>query len=296
MEETRQAGNYTIIESLQIGNIEVVLGENMNDENGLYYFVANCESNDVFERYVDVYLSNDYVEVAEIFAERISKEIERLKQVRADMSMNVITPFACTPVFDDSFVGEIIVIRPKGMSPEYRNEHYQIVRCTGGNGAKADGLGTSVFGKEMYSGDEVRYRRANVMGILKKEYYPAWLTDILECEKEMTNPNTFQYGGYHFLPVGILPKKPIYGISPHLSSDNDMKMWDKSYESLLGKANVEYSYKDFKQAAGDSKCDVFKCLENRKLYVPGGNELFQYKGDFTDVNKEKKKTPKEVER
>lgn len=295
--EIRKAGDYTIIQSMQIGEKEFVLGENMQAKDGKYYIVANYEFNEIFERYTDVHYSVDYVEVADIFSQRISAEIEKLKVGRCDLCMNILTKDDCIPIGNESFIGKIIVLKPDKLAPEYRNEHYQIMRCTGGNGAKADGLGTSVFCKEMFTGEEMKYRRASVIGILKEDCYPAWLTDILECEKAMKNPNTFQYGEHHFLPVGNIPKnEPIYKTSQYLHSDKDMRMWTETYEGVHGKANKIYSYSDFYKASGDSKCDVFKCLENRNLYLPGEHELFKYTGKYKEVGKEKKRSHKEVER
>lgn len=297
MDEIRKAGDYTIKHSMQIGGREVVLGENMDDANGHYYLVADFESNEIFERYINAFVSNDYVKIAKIYTDRISEEIDKLIDSRKNMSMNLISEEHCIPIGEKTFVEEIIVIKPTKLSPEYRNEHFQIVRCTGGNGANARGLGTSVFAKEMYSGKEFKYRRASVMGILKPEHYPGWLVDALECEKAMSNPNTFQYGEYHFLPVGNIPKnEPIYKTSQYLHSDKDMRMWSETYEGVHGKADKIYSHSDFYKASGNSKCDVFKCLENRNLYLPGENELFKYTGKYKAVGKEKKKSHKEVER
>ena len=185
MKEERKAGDYTIKHSMRIGASEVVLAENMDDVDGNYYLVANYECNEIFERYVNVCVSGDYVEIAEIFAQRISKEIDRLKQSRAGLNMNVITKDACLPIDNKTFVGEIIVIRPERICPEYRNEHYQIMRCTGGNGAKSDGLGTSVFCRELFTGEDVKYRRGDVMGVLKKECYPDWLKEKLKFEHNL---------------------------------------------------------------------------------------------------------------
>ena len=184
-DEVRKARDYIIKHSMQIGGREVVLGENMDDKDGRYYFVADFESNEIFERYTNAFVSNDYVEMAGMFAERITEEIEKLKQNRSDLSMNLITKDDCIPINNESFVGKIIVIRPQSLSPEYRNEQYQIVRCTGGNGAKADGLGTSVFCTEMFTGEDMKYRRANVMGILKEEHYPDWLKNKLKDEQNI---------------------------------------------------------------------------------------------------------------
>ena len=177
-DKKRYAGDYEIIQSMSIGEKEFVLGENMNAVNGKFYIAANYESNELFERYTDVVYSCDYVEVASVFAQRLSEEIKRLQVGRCDLCMNILNKNDCLPIGNETFIGKIIVLKPEILSPEYRNEHYQIMRCTGGNGARADGLGTSVFCTELYTGENMKYRRASVLGILKEDCYPAWLTDI----------------------------------------------------------------------------------------------------------------------
>ena len=183
MDEIRKAGDYTIIKAMQIGEKELVIGENMNAADGNYYMTANYESNELFERYTNAVCSCDFVRVAAIFAQRLTEEVSRLQIGRCDMCMNILNENDCIPVGSETLTGKIIVLKPDILSPEYRNEHYQIMRCTGGNGARADGLGTSIFCTELYTGENVKYRRASVLGILKEDYYPAWLTDILKNEK-----------------------------------------------------------------------------------------------------------------
>ena len=94
-DEVRKAGDYIIKQSMKIGGREVVLGENMEDKDGRFYFVADFESNEIFDRYTNAFVSNDYVEMVGMFAERITEEIEKLKHNRSDLSMDVITKDAC---------------------------------------------------------------------------------------------------------------------------------------------------------------------------------------------------------
>ena len=98
MDEIRKAGDYTIKHSMQIGGREVVLGENMDDANGHYYLVADFESNEIFERYINAFVSNDYVEIAKIYTDRISEEIDKLIDSRKNMSMNLVSEEHCIPI------------------------------------------------------------------------------------------------------------------------------------------------------------------------------------------------------
>ena len=42
------------------------------------------------------------------------------------------------------------------------------------------------------------------------------------------------------------------------------------------KQKYPYSYENFYEASGDSEADIFMCIENNKIYIPGENELFLY--------------------
>ncbi len=42
------------------------------------------------------------------------------------------------------------------------------------------------------------------------------------------------------------------------------------------KTDAAYSIDAFYAASGGSTADIFRCVENGKLYVPGENELFRY--------------------
>ena len=85
----------------------------------------------------------------------------------------------------------------------------------------------------------------------------------------------FAYGGYHFVPAGVLgedfdPNDTIR----HTISHNELGM------STYADAQRPYTHADFYAAANNSSADVFRCVENGKLYLPGTNELFEFTGTF----------------
>lgn len=296
--EIRKAGDYIIKHSIQIGEKEIVVGENMNDKDGRFYLVSNFESNEIFERFTEGLVGNDYLEIMSIFANRIKNEIGRLKEEMKDYPSDIITPDMCESIGNEDFINKIIVIKADYLRPEYRNSGCQIVQCTGGNGAKADGLGTSVFCKDFFDGEQCKYRRAGVIGILKPEHYPEWLKEKLALiETIKNNPSAFEYGGVHFVPLGIV-KDSFANISKNLETDRRLGMWNVNNTNHNAICKVNYHYKDFYEACGNIKCDVFKCLENGKNYLPGENEMFLYNGKFKDYDTNKVKTKKheEVER
>ena len=63
--EKRMTGDYEIIHAVQIGDREVVVGEKPGD--GDRYMCSLCESNGLIALHSDVYASDHYPEIMEMF-------------------------------------------------------------------------------------------------------------------------------------------------------------------------------------------------------------------------------------
>lgn len=87
----------------------------------------------------------------------------------------------------------------------------------------------------------------------------------------------FEYGGYHFIPERQFNKQEndFYKIIRKLRSDRELGFFVTDYYGK-GSQRFPYSYDDFYAASTDKKCDIFRCVENGRLYVPCQNELQQY--------------------
>ncbi len=289
----RMADDYKVINSIHIGDKEIVLGIDMKNADGQYYMVADYEKNELFEQYNNVIVGDDFIEIAEIYSDRLKEQIEKIKSAEKDLPRTMITAEMCDSITDKDFEGEIIVIDPTVLRPEYRTEAHQIVRCTGGNGARANAHGSAVFCEYFHRDRNTRFERYDVLGILKKEHYPEWLTKRLEFEIAIKDKAVFEYGGYHFLPVGVVnASNQLKYISNHTVSDKSLGKWSNGYADIYGKNKIDYKHKEFYKACKDIPCDVFKCLENGKVYLPAENELFEYTGKYKPYTEKSRTNPK----
>ena len=86
----------------------------------------------------------------------------------------------------------------------------------------------------------------------------------------------FEYGGYHFVPYRKFrgkSEKDFGAVSDKLRTDWQLGMIaDRRHEDY----KIDYDYDDFCTASPDSSCDIYRCVENGRLYVPGLNELFGF--------------------
>ena len=67
-------------------------------------------------------------------------------------------------------------------------------------------------------------------------------------------------------------KKDICTFSKHIKTDRELGMCD--YDVEWKKYN--YNWEKFYEASGDSQLDLFRCVENGKVYVPCEHELFEF--------------------
>lgn len=179
----RMAGNYEIINAIHIGDKEIVLGVDMNNADGHYYYVADCERNEIFALFNNAVIGDNFIEIAEVYSDRLKEQIEKVKAENKDYPDSIITADMCESIADKDLEGEIIVIKADVLRPEYRAEAHQIVRCTGGFGSHPNARGNAVFCDYLTNGKSTRFERYDVLGILKKEHYPKWLKKRLSLEK-----------------------------------------------------------------------------------------------------------------
>jgi len=83
---------------------------------------------------------------------------------------------------------------------------------------------------------------------------------------------SFEYGGYHFVPYRKFEEHDgdFHDVTGRARSDFALGM--STYE--WGKC--AYGFNDFYDRSGNSDADLFRCVENGKLYFPALNELFEY--------------------
>lgn len=173
--EKRMAENYEITQAVSIGDREVVMG--VDKTNAMPYFCAFYSCNVIFESYSDGIMSDDYVEIVELFAERVRKQCEKVRaeQERITVPREPVTEDMCLPLaYDDSLAGKVVAIRKDALKPEYRSAPYQLVYVTGGNGARGKALGSACFCTNLYSGERGRWERRDIQGEVKPECLPDW--------------------------------------------------------------------------------------------------------------------------
>lgn len=125
-DKKRYIAGYEVINSIHIGDKEIVLGMNLNDRDGHYYMLTDCERNELFERYTNSVVSNSFIELAESFLCRLNEQIEKVKIAEKDMPKGFITADMCDTSSSQNYEGKIIVIKAELLRPEVRRRHIRL--------------------------------------------------------------------------------------------------------------------------------------------------------------------------
>ena len=294
-EDIRNVGQYEITDSFEIAGVEIVMGENLNEPRKEYYMTCKLINGEEFESYDDYITSNDYLEVVEMYSSWINEEVKKLMDKRVFRHrVEIITEDMCDNIDGKNLVGDIIAIRAENISPEYRAQQNLVLRCIGGND-------TEVYTESFVEDERESFDIDDVLGIVKKECYPRWLQKIFEREEVIkNNPYVFEYGGYHFLPVGVKSQSATFdSLSRNILSDSEIRICPKNSRKSRDIGKHEFDRTEFYKACNDIPCDVFKCLETERDYIPGNRELFWYVGrykKYVPKGKHRAKKQKDVEK
>jgi ribosomal protein L12E/L44/L45/RPP1/RPP2 len=98
---------------------------------------------------------------------------------------------------DADFTNQLIIVDSAALLPEYRSSENQIASCTHGNGAIAGSIGTSVFCKELLTGNNVTFGRHQILGIVDPTKLPNWAKRKLGMEVEKPSPEPLKDSEKH---------------------------------------------------------------------------------------------------
>lgn len=182
-DEKRMAGNYEITHSVHIGDKEIVIGEDLDNKDGYFYMIADYRSSDILSKYENCLLGDDFTELAEIFAQRLTEQVQKVKAEHEQITVPTafITSDKCTLINPgENIENKVIVIKPEVLRAEHRLSIKQLYLATGGNGAHGNARGSAVYCTNLYDKQHTRFERYDVMGIIEPDKLPDWAKKNLE--------------------------------------------------------------------------------------------------------------------
>jgi len=202
---------YEITNSITVGGREMVIAVNDRAADGNFYMYAEYTQNGFIGQYENVAYSAEYLAILRTFTEGIERQAVALETEfsRTAFQAEIITADQCHPHdYGQDLNGQVIAIKSSALSPEYRRGDVQLVYVTGGNGANGNARGRVVFCRHLSNGEQVRFERHDVLGIVKD--IPSWAQKqlaVLRIEREPQEPQSEEkVGGYTIIKTMTVGK------------------------------------------------------------------------------------------
>lgn len=181
-DQKRIIQGYEVTHAVQLAGGEVIFAVHPTEE--MPYMVCDSKWNSTFgvDEYSNALVGDDPVEMLRIFTDRLSARMESIEAERAERGIpyESLNRADCDPKsVDMDMTGQVVVIKPEKLAPEYSSIDYQLAICTGGNGARPNAIGRSVFCTALYDDTKSRWDRSEIAGIILPERLPDWALDKL---------------------------------------------------------------------------------------------------------------------
>lgn len=190
VEDRFAADGYKITQSVEIDGMEIVLAENPAAEQP--YMTWRRSVNEAFgvETHLLPMYSNDYVNVLREFINTQSVYLSNISLARVyrGSALAEDAPLGagdCVPGGKGADLkGRVVALRADILMPEYRAASHQLFLAQGGFGCSPDSRGRSVFGVNLYSGEQERWNRADILGVVAESTLPTWAAEKLARLRE----------------------------------------------------------------------------------------------------------------
>ena len=192
--------DYEVKQALWVGDREVIMAERPKYGEGDKFLCSLYENNGVMGRYTECMVSDDVMEIFDLYAHRILDQMQKVRETISlpeGMDNDLILSGDDRVTADDykqSIRDKVVVIKPEAISPEYYAATSQLWLCTGGFGASASARGRTCFCINLHdTGRQESFYRSDIMGTMDPEHLPNWakvgLGSIQQAEKLAGKPS-----------------------------------------------------------------------------------------------------------
>lgn len=167
---------YEAVSSVQVGSKRMIFGIHTDKNEKNRYMKCISTEDELFRRYDEVLVSNDYFEIMKFFADDIKAEAVILESNRRAIGVSNPDCFMQTdliPVsYSDRIVGKVVAIDEKYLHDGYKDISHQLYLVRGGFGAEASSRGSACMSVNLYTGKNDRIERYEVIGIVPDDKLP----------------------------------------------------------------------------------------------------------------------------
>jgi hypothetical protein len=183
-ENKRMIDGCDVLHSVRLDGVEHIVAANPKDARPYRLFESRRDNILSVDEARMIAADSDYLKVMREFTRRLTARLDSLDLDRVYRG----TPYADFPVtaeecvsggMDADLTGTVIAIRQEMLSPEYRSQSHQLHIATGGFGCLPASSGRAVYCTNLYSGEQTRFSREDVLGTVTEDALPEWATKKL---------------------------------------------------------------------------------------------------------------------
>lgn len=172
-----KVSGYTILQSIHLGDVGLVMGENLDAD--FRYICGEYINNGLVEGITSCMVSNDYLELLDLYEQRARTQLDKVMANRT--GFGPITSEMYEPIkASDSIKGKVVIINGNNLYRECQTPEHLLFFAVGGFGTHPNSRGSAVFAKNLYTKEELRLERQDIIGIMPKEQVPFWAKDNLD--------------------------------------------------------------------------------------------------------------------
>lgn len=179
MAERFAADGYKIMQSVKINGLEIVIAENPDAEKPYMTWRRSLSMPFGAESHMIPIYDRDYLEVLQAFIRCQTVCADQLGLGRIYRGPPLVDyPLGvhhCVPDgMNMDLKGQVVALRADILLPEYRSRSHQLMLATGGFGCSPTARGRAVYGVNLYLGEEARWDRSDILGVIAENTLPGW--------------------------------------------------------------------------------------------------------------------------
>ena len=175
--------DYAVKNEVFIGNRRYLFAVHTDEKEPQRFLKCQCYDDELFRHYVNAVTSNDFVECMKLYLADISAAVEKVEKDRAAIGLDDISCLKGSDLLSASreknIEGKVVAIGEKWLCDGFKDISHQLYFVKGGNGAQSNSRGNACFSINLYTGEDTRIERYEVLGEVPEDKIPDFAKEHL---------------------------------------------------------------------------------------------------------------------
>ena len=182
-EGNEMINDYAVKNEVFVGNRRYLFAVHTDEKEPQRFLKCQCYDDELFRHYVNAVTSNDFVECMKLYLADISAAVEKVEKDRAAIGLEDISCLKGSDLLsasrDKNIEGKVVAIGEKWLCDGFKDISHQLYFVKGGNGAQSNSRGNACFSINLYTGEDTRIERYEVLGEVPEDKIPEFAKEHL---------------------------------------------------------------------------------------------------------------------